>query len=123
MNYHKIIYTLSLVFPIMMSGCTANAHLTPEGEKVMIYTSQPPKNCEFIGEVNAYDRNGVSQSYQSHEHLIKDGQNILRNKAAELGANTLIISKHNQTYTGNPKNDFVDEHRMTALAYKCKMKQ
>ena len=123
MNRHKIIYTIGIVFPILMSGCTSNARLTSEGEKVMIYTSKAPKNCKLIGKVNAYDRNGVSQSYQSHEHLIKDEQNILRNKAAAIGANTVIISKHDQTYTGNPKNDFVDEHWMSGLAYKCNKKR
>ncbi|MCE0722758.1 DUF4156 domain-containing protein [Legionella resiliens] len=112
--------TLVLMIPAVLVGCSYNAKLTPEGEKVTIVQSgKPTKNCTFLGDVSAYDRNGMSQSYQSHEHLIKDELNILRNKASLLGANTLRITEHQQTYEGNPKNDFVADHGMVGRAYRC----
>lgn len=113
--------TLLLMIPAVLVGCSYNAKLTPEGEKVTIVPSgKPTKNCTFLGDVSAYDRNGMSQSYQSHEHLIKDELNILRNKAALLGANALRVTEHQQTYEGNPKNDFVADHGMAGKAYRCK---
>ncbi|WP_457608726.1 DUF4156 domain-containing protein, partial [Legionella pneumophila] len=105
-------------------GCSYNAKLTPEGEKVtLLQSGKPSKGCAFLGEVRAYDRNGMSQSYQSHEHLIKDERNILRNEAALLGANTVLVTQHQQTYEGKPKNDFVADHWMAGRAYRCKIKQ
>ncbi|KTD53909.1 DUF4156 domain-containing protein [Legionella quateirensis] len=113
--------TLLFMVPVVLVGCSYNAKLTPEGEKVTIVQSgKPTKNCTFLGDVSAYDRNGMSQSYQSHEHLIQDELNILRNKAALLGANTLRVTEHKQTYEGNPKNDFVADHGMVGRAYRCK---
>lgn len=114
--------TLLLMIPAVLVGCSYNAKLTPEGEKVTIVPSgKPTKNCTFLGDVSAYDRNGMSQSYQSHEHLIKDELNILRNKAALLGANALRVTEHQQTYEGNPKNDFVADHGMVGRAYLCNL--
>ncbi|KGP62443.1 membrane protein [Legionella norrlandica] len=116
--------TLLVIIPSLLVGCSYKAKLTPEGEKVTILQSgQISKDCTFLGGVRAYDRNGMSQSYQSHEHLIKDERNILRNEAALLGANTVLVSQHQQTYEGNPKNDFVADHWMVGRAYRCKIKQ
>lgn len=115
---------LLFLVPAMVVGCSYNAKLSPEGEKVTILQSgKPSKNCTFLSEVKAYDRNGMNQSYQSHEHLIKDEHNILRNKAALLGANTVFITLHQQTYEGKPEHDFVADHWMVGRAYRCKTKQ
>ncbi|HAT7890308.1 TPA: DUF4156 domain-containing protein [Legionella pneumophila] len=124
MTHYLMKRTLLVIIPAFLVGCSYNAKLTPEGEKVTILQSgQLSKGCIFLGEVRAYDRNGMSQSYQSHEHLIKDERNILRNEAALLGANTVLVSQHQQTYEGNPKNDFVADHWMVGRAYRCKIKQ
>ncbi|MCW8399418.1 DUF4156 domain-containing protein [Legionella sp. PATHC038] len=113
-----------LLVPALLVSCSYNAKLTPEGEKVTIFQSgKLSKDCAFLGEVKAYDRNGMSQSYQSHEHLIKDELNILKNEAALLGANTVLVTQHQQTYDGKPKNDFVADHWMVGRAYHCKIKQ
>lgn len=124
MTHYLMKRTLLVIIPAFLVGCSYNAKLTPEGEKVTILQSgQLSKGCTFLGEVRAYDRNGMNQSYQSHEHLIKDERNILRNEAALLGANTVLVSQHQQTYEGNPKNDFVADHWMVGRAYRCKIKQ
>ncbi|HAT7823875.1 TPA: DUF4156 domain-containing protein [Legionella pneumophila] len=113
--------TYLFLVPALLMSCSYNAKLTPEGEEVsLLQSGKPSKRCAFLGDVSAYDRNGMSQSYQSHEHLIQDELNILRNKAALLGANTLFVTKHQQTYEGNPKNDFLAEHGMVGKAYQCK---
>lgn len=87
--------TILLMVSALLVGCSYNAKLTPEGEKVtLLQSGKPSKSCVFLGEVRASDRNGMSQSYQSHEHLIQDELNILRNEAALLGANTVLVTQH-----------------------------
>jgi hypothetical protein len=105
---------------LLVAGCT-NTTLTPEGQNVRVVPSgkKLPAHCRLIDKVSAFDNNGSTQSYQSHQHLVRDELIILQNKTAELGANTLLVTKHQQTYNGNPKNDFVDQHWMTGNAYKC----
>ncbi|HAT1924082.1 TPA: DUF4156 domain-containing protein [Legionella pneumophila] len=121
MSHSVMKCALIFIVPAVLMGCSYNAKLTPEGEKVTLLKAEKRlKKCTFLGEVRAYDRNGMSQSYQSHEHLIQDELNTLRNKAALLGANTLFVNEHQQTYEGNPKNDFVADHWMVGRAYQCK---
>ncbi|HAT2067362.1 TPA: DUF4156 domain-containing protein [Legionella pneumophila] len=118
-------HALQLIISILREGGSYHAQLTPEGEKVtFLHSGKLPKSCTFWGEVRAYVRNGMRQPYQSHEHLIKDKLNILRNKAALLGANAVLVAEHQKTYEGHPqKNDFVTEHWMLGRAYQCMIKQ
>jgi hypothetical protein len=112
-----------LIFGVVLlaAGC-ANTTLTPEGQNVRVVTSgkKLPAQCTLIDKVSAFDNNGSTQSYQSHQHLVRDELIILQNKTAELGANTLLVTKHQQTFNGKPKNDFVDQHWMTGNAYTCR---
>jgi hypothetical protein len=112
---------LIVLAAIAASGCSSNMPLSLEGEKITVLQSskQMPVHCKLLDKVSAFDNNGSTQSYQSHKHLVIDELNILRNKSAELGADTLVVTKHQQTYQGDPKNDFVDQHWMTGNAYKC----
>ncbi|HEI6742092.1 TPA: DUF4156 domain-containing protein [Legionella pneumophila] len=121
MTHFQMKRPILLMASALLVSCSYNAKLTPEGEKVtLLQSGKPSKACAFLGEVKASDRNGMSQFYQSHEHLIKDELNILRNEAALLGANTVLVTQHQQTYEGNPKNDFVADHWMVGRAYRCK---
>lgn len=112
---------LILAAVLIASGCSNTMQLSADGEKVRVLQSSKklPAHCKLIDKVSAFDTNGSTQSYQSHQHLVTDELNILRNKSAELGANTLVVTTHQQTYQGNPKNDFVDQHWMAGHAYKC----
>ena len=112
---------LILATALIASGCSNTMQLSPDGEKVRVLQSSKklPVHCKLVDKVSAFDTNGSTQSYQSHQHLVTDELNILRNKSAELGANTLVVTTHKQTYQGNPKNDFVDQHWMAGQAYKC----
>ncbi|HAT7073421.1 DUF4156 domain-containing protein [Legionella pneumophila] len=106
---------------LIASGCSKTMHLSADGEKVRVLQSSKklPAHCKLVDKVSAFDTNGSTQSYQSHQHLVTDELNILRNKSADLGANTLVVTTHQQTYEGNLKNDFVDQHWMAGYAYRC----
>lgn len=112
---------LILAAVLTASGCSNTMQLSADGEKVRVLHSSKklPAHCKLVDKVSAFDTNGSTQSYQSHQHLVTDELNILRNKSAELGANTLVVTTHQQTYQGNPKNDFVDQYWMAGHAYKC----
>lgn len=102
-------------------GCSKNVPLLPEAQHITVASSSINiKRCTDLGKVVAYDVNGVSQSYQSHEHLYQDELNTLKNNTAELGGDTLVITKDKATYNGNPKTHLVDKHTLEGKAYRCK---
>src|SRR3990167_5509579 len=112
---------LLLIFLVGLSGCSKNAELTSECERIkVVKINQIGRNCQYLDKISAYDMNGVTQSYQSHEHLYQDELNILKNKAALLGANTIMITKHIVTFKGNPKTHLANQHRLEAKVYSCK---
>lgn len=109
-----------LLIPLLIVGCSYNVTLSPEAEKIKVLEStKKATQCKSLGELWAYDTNGSTQSYQSHEHLYIDELNILKNKAASLGADSIVITKHLVTYQGNPKHDNVDTHQLKGFAYRC----
>ncbi|CAM2775185.1 TPA: DUF4156 domain-containing protein [Legionella pneumophila] len=102
-------------------GCSKNVPLLPEAQHIRVAPpSNNMKHCSDLGKVVAYDVNGVSQSYQSHEHLYQDELNTLKNNTAELGGDTLVITKDKSTFSGNPKTHLVDKHTLEGKAYRCK---
>ncbi|CAM3020775.1 MULTISPECIES: DUF4156 domain-containing protein [Legionella] len=102
-------------------GCSKNVPLLPEAQHITVAPSSVSmKRCTDLGKVIAYDVNGVSQSYQSHQHLYQDQLNTLKNHTAQLEGNTLVITKDEASFTGNPKTHLVDKHTLEGKAYRCK---
>ena len=105
--------SFSLVFTLLV-GCSV-ASLMPGAEAVAVYNKRP-SNCKIVGPVWSIERNGVSQSYNTKEHLRKDALNRLKNKAVKAGGNTVEITKTNVTYDG----ERIDSYEIRGIAYQCK---
>ncbi|HAU1249883.1 TPA: DUF4156 domain-containing protein [Legionella pneumophila] len=117
----KTSHYLLVTLLVGLSSCSKNVELTSEGAQIkVVKAGQIDRSCQYLDKISAYDVNGVTQSYQSHEHLYQDELNILKNKSALLGANTLMITQHKATFTGNPKTHLVDQHGLVGKAYRCK---
>ena len=117
----RIVYGALPVILLALVSCSNNAALLPEAQQVTVAQSRAAiKHCKNLGKIMASDVNGVSQAYQSHEHLYQDEVNMLKNKTAELGGNTLLITKDKATYTGNPQTHSVDTHSLEGMAYECR---
>lgn len=118
---------ISTIFlALLLAGCAVAPPMLPGAEKVRVTSEPVPKNCRNIGRVTADDTNGVTQSYTSHEHLIEDETNNLKDQAFAIGANTVQITQHETTYTQNysekPKVILptqVDQHQLSGEAYFC----
>ncbi|WP_419419438.1 DUF4156 domain-containing protein [Legionella sp. D16C41] len=117
----RITYGAIPVVLLALVGCSNNAALLPEAHLVTVAQSRTAiKQCKNLGKIMASDVNGVSQAYQSHEHLYQDEVNILKNKTAQLGGNTVVIISDKATYNGNPKTHLVDTHTLEGIAYQCR---
>jgi outer membrane biogenesis lipoprotein LolB len=101
---------------LLLSSC-AVTHLKPGAEKIVVTDkSHIASSCKDLGNVTAYDTNGSSVTYTSHERLQQYQVGILKNKTLALNGNVLVITGHQTTYTED--ND-VDTHLLTGRAYSC----
>ena len=120
MKYKNPTFCLVMLITAISAGCTYNVALTPEAKKIAVLQSTKiAAKCQLLDDIWAYDVNGSTQSYQSHAHLYRDEINILKNKAALLGADTIVITKHEETFRGDPKKDNIDRHALIGHAYLC----
>lgn len=86
---------------IMLTAC-ASATLSPAGKNVRLIKSDPPENCQEIGQKTAMSGMGLIGA-----------QNMLRNWAAEQGATHLRMDAGVETNTGT---------QLTGSAFKCPAK-
>lgn len=100
-----------------LSSC-ANIPLSEEAKKVVV-VKNPLKSCKSLGVVSAYDRNGITQPYESHPYLYQEGINVLKNKAAALGGNRLFIKSHRYNLKNDKDSDLIDEHFLKGDVYLC----
>lgn len=89
----RIIYIL---FVFLFAGC-ATAELTDGGRKVRFVTTTP-HNCEYLGEVSGDFRDSKSGG------MVRDVEGFaevdLKNRAAEVGADTVEIMSRGRQATG-----------------------
>ena len=119
-NMHKILSTLGIFLTIsVVAGCTSTIKpLQPGAEKIHVTMHTLPKQCQYVRQISAHDVNGGTQMYTSHAHLEKDQINDLKNQAAQLGANVVVITEHQTTHM-KKRQALVDQHSMTGDAYTC----
>ena len=78
---YGISLTLTLGF---LGACTTT--LTPEGQTIKVINTNMAKECEFVAFINEHNNGG-----RSAEHEINNAILDTKNKAAELGANSVEI--------------------------------
>lgn len=106
---------------LALSSC-AVTHLKPGAENVFVTDgAHAPTDCKELGQVIAYDTNGSSVTYTSHERLQKYQLDTLRNKTVGLGGNVLSITNDQTTYADShdKEPDLVDTHLMQGNVYRC----
>ena len=88
---------------LLMFGCIS---LTPGGTSVKYVTkAEAPKECKLLGEV---DIGSGAMGFEPQATNMRDAKILMRNKAAEMGANFLVIDdiesengEHTKTYSAS----------------------
>lgn len=110
---------LLLLAPITLSlvGCSANS-LTNQGQHVVILKNLPSQyQCTYKGEIAGSQGNWLTGYWTPNKNIALGARNDLRNEAAELGANVVIISE-----TLNATDDSLELKNITHIgrAYLCR---
>ena len=102
---------------IMFAGCAANPlNKGAEGVEI-VNASKDVKICAFVGEVMGTQGNRFSGGFTPNENLMMGARNAIKNDAARLGANAVLIQQQNNTayfIAGGTSNS-----TLIGKAYKC----
>jgi len=79
---------LLLVSLLFVTSGTACVNLSAAGSQVKLTKAEPGPGCEVLGDVYG---SGGGGGYTSAESKLRSAQNDIRNRAAQLGANYVVV--------------------------------
>ena len=111
----RLIITLGAVG--LLTGCMANS-ISPQGQRVVIVQSLPSQyQCAYKGEVAGSQGNWLTGGLTSNRNLALGARNELRNEAAKLGANVVVIT---ETLSSTDEDNALENVTHIGRAYLCR---
>ncbi|MEM9533123.1 MAG: DUF4156 domain-containing protein [Pseudomonadota bacterium] len=112
----RISAALALSIPLI--GCSA---IEPQsGAGTIVVSRQPAEpHCRLLGEVIGNQGNFVTAVFTSDRALMEGARNDLRNKAAALGANYVVIESENYSETSEDSIGGTHAAVLVGNAYHC----
>lgn len=109
---------------LVLSGCSAT-QLSPAARKVMITNNQKiPKGCKYLGSATANQGNFFTGGFTSNKNLQQGSFNDLRNQAATMGGNRVVLLMSHAANTGGWSNGSGSMQEtnvaLTGNVYKCR---
>ena len=80
----------SLLALVLMAGCAATP-LKPGAELVRVTHIEPTSGCKWLGDVTGSQGNSFVGQYTTNANLETGARNDLKNKAAALGGNLVVL--------------------------------
>ena len=84
----------------LMAGCSA-IPTNPGAETVRLTHNEPGKECKFLGDVTGNQGDFFTGVFTSNADLETGARNDIKNKAAQLGGNTVYILTQRAGQTGS----------------------
>lgn len=104
----------------IMTGCASS--IKPNAANVVIASNPISKNCKWIGKVSIDGMRRSMQTAGQHAIVESEALDILKNQAAQLGANTVVLQKNEMTkghWHSKLSHKIVGTHVFTGDAYRC----
>jgi hypothetical protein len=84
----------------LMAGCAA-IPLKPGAELVRVTHMEPTGECKWLGDVTGSQGDSFTGQYTTNANLETGARNDLKNKAAALGGNLVVVITERAGQTGN----------------------
>lgn len=84
----------------LLAGCAATP-LQPSAEAVRITTAEPGSECRFLGDITGSQGNAFTGGFTSNRNLETGARNDLKNRAAALGGNVVVLLTQRAGQTGS----------------------
>jgi hypothetical protein len=83
-----------------LAGCAATS-VQPGAETVRITNTEPGSECKFIGDITGNQGNAFTGPFTPNKNLETGARNDLKNKAAALGGNVVMLLTERAGQTGS----------------------
>lgn len=84
---------------LALTACSANS-LNYGAEQVRVMTSEPGKECSYLGDITGSQGNFFTGGWTSNSNLETGARNDLKNKAYKMGGNTVVLLTQRAGQTG-----------------------
>ena len=84
---------------VILVGCAAMP-IDPGAERIRLTTTEPGKECRFLGDATGSQGDLFTGPYTSNENLETGARNDIKNKAAAMGGNVVFILTQRAGHTG-----------------------
>lgn len=113
----KMMVAIAMV--AFLAGCSAK-EVNSAGARVRVVT-QEPQNATFLGTITAHQGNAFTGPWTSNTNMEQGALNELRNEAAALGGDTVVLITQRAGVTGGGwGNQTQTNVVMTGSVYKSK---
>ena len=111
------------LFAISLAGCSSIA-IQPAASGVRLTHNEPGKECAFIGDITGSQGDFFSGPFTSNADLETGARNDLKNKAMQLGGDTIYLLTQRAGQTGHYNGEFGGRSQQTNVTlsgnvYKC----
>ncbi|MGV0960382.1 MAG: DUF4156 domain-containing protein [Limnohabitans sp.] len=89
-----------LMSAAILAGCAATP-VAPGAERVRLTQTEPGKACKFLGDATGNQGNFFQGSWTSNENLETGARHDLKNKAAAMGGNLVVLLTQRAGQTGS----------------------
>ncbi len=90
---------ISLFASVVLAGCAATP-LQPGAQGVRVTNIEPGSECKFLGDITGSQGNSFTGPFITNENLETGARNDLKNKAAALGGNLVVLLTQRAGQTG-----------------------
>jgi hypothetical protein len=90
---------ISLLASALLAGCAATP-LHPGAQMVRVTNTEPGSECQFLGDITGNQGNSFTGPFITNENLETGARNDLKNKAAALGGNLVVLLTQRAGQTG-----------------------
>lgn len=107
-----------LIALFVLSGCDA-VPINPGAKHVKLTNTEPGKECQLLGEATGDQGNFLTGGWTSNSNLDLGARNDLKNKAAVMGGNVVVILTHRAGQTGSAGDSQQTNVTITGNVYRC----
>jgi hypothetical protein len=117
---------VSLVSVLLSVAACGATNLRPEAAHVIVSRQPAPTDCRYVGSVIGEQGGAIEGGFTSNRALLEGAMNDMKNKAAALGADYVVLeeSKAGNTLAGSGHSVSGQQTDVTNFgnAYSCKAK-
>lgn len=110
--------TSVIAAPMLLSSC-ASTSLSPQAQAVMISSQPAAKNCRYMGMVTGNQGNFFTGQFTSNANMQQGAFNDLRNKAAQMGGNYVMLIMKQASMTEGRDSGAQTNVASTGNVYYC----